>query len=411
MKQKLFLLAASFVLMLTTTAFAKCNISASGEVNILSNSFPVLEIISNAFKDCDSSNLKVIHKLNKDHKDELPSALSATKGPYELVQVSNSTITPLQADGLLLPLNDLVAKYRKKYNIEDSMLIKIDGKILSIAFQVNAQHLFYREDLLDKHNIATPTTYAEVLSAAKKLKNDSSIEFPLSGTYKSGWNLAQEFNNIFLSYGGQFFDPETGRGTFNSVAGRKSLALMKQLLQYMSPNALALDSTAVTQQFQQGQVAMATLWASRAQSVGDSDESKVGDKIAFASAPKVTKNAKAATTLWWDGFSIPKNADGDADVAFQVMMEGLKEEVVAANNDIAVWLRSNYRPSRFAEGAVASVQNGAPPYPMVPQIGLIHTAIGNNIGDYLSGKESAVESLKDAVAEYETSAKDKGYIQ
>lgn len=411
MNKKLFLLAISFSLLLTANAFAKCNVSASGEVNVLSNSYPVLEVISNAFKDCNSSSLKVIHKLNKDHKDELPSALSASKGPYELVQLSNATITPLQAKGLLLPLNDLVAKYRTKYNIEESMLIKIDGQIMSIAFQVNAQHLFYRKDLLEKHNIAVPTTYAEVLKAAKKLKQEPSIEFPLSGTYKSGWNLAQEFNNIFLSYGGQFFDPATGKGSFNSAAGRKSLALMKQLLAYMSPNALALDSTAVAQQFQQGQVAMANLWASRAKAVGESDESKVGDKVAFSSAPKVTRRANAATTLWWDGFSIPKNADGDADTSFQVMMEGLSEQVVAANNDVAIWLRSNYRSSRFAEGAVASVQNGAPAYPMVPQIGLIHTAIGNNIGDYLSGRESARESLKDAVAEYETAAKDKGYIQ
>ena len=409
--KKMCLLVVSLMLLLTTTIFAKCNISASGEVNILSNSFPVLEVISNAFKDCNSSTLKVIHKLNKDHKDELPSALSASKGPYELVQLSNSTITPLQADGLLLPLNALVAKYRKKYNIEDSMLIKIDGKILSIAFQVNAQHLFYRSDLLDKHGINPPQTYAEVLAAAKKLKNDKSIQFPLSGTYKSGWNLAQEFNNIFLSYGGKFFDPVSGQGTFNSTEGQKTLVLMKQLLTYMSPNALALDSTAVTQQFQQGQVAIANLWASRAKAVGDSDESKVGDKVKFTSAPKAKKGANAATTLWWDGFSIPKNADGDADVAFQVMMEGLSESVVAANNDVAVWLRSNYIPNRFAEGAIVSVKNGAPPYPMVPQIGLIHTAIGNNIGDYLSGKESAKESLKDAVAEYETAAKDKGYIQ
>ena len=408
--KKITLLLTTLIL-LTTTAFAKCNINKEGEVNILSNSFPVLDVISEAFKDCNNSSLTVIHKLTKDHKDELPSALSASKGPYDLVQVSNSTVTPLQADGLLYPLNDFVAKYKDKYNIENDMLITFGDSVIAIAFQVNAQHLFYREDLLDKYYIDVPQTYSEVISAAKKLRKESSIEFPLSGTYKSGWNLAQEFMNIYLGHGGQLFDPQTGKGTFNSTEGKKALVLMKQLLSYMSPNALSLDSSAVAKQFQQGQIAMATLWGSRAQAVGNPDESKVANTIGFAAAPKVNKLLKSATTLWWDGFSIPKNSDGDKEIAFQVMMEGLSESVVAANNDVAIWLRSNYSPSRFAEGIIASVQKGAPSYPMVPQIGLIHTALGNNIGDYLSGKESAKESLKDAVAEYETAAKDKGYIK
>ncbi len=406
-KINLFLL---ILLFLPSVAFAKCNISATGEVQILSNSFPVLEVLSKAFKECNSSSLKVSHKLNKDHRTEIPSALSANKSPYDLIQFSNSTITPAQAAGQLLVLNDLVKKYRKKYKIEDSMLIKFDNNIIAIAFQANAQHLFYRKDIFKKNKIKEPRSYKDVLAAAKKLKNESSIEFPLSGTYKAGWNLAQEFNNIFLGFNGKFFDPKTGRAKFNSSAGRKTLSLMKDLLAFMSPNALSLDSTAVTQQFQQGKIAMANLWGSRALKMDDKKESTVVGKVAFAAAPSA-KGKKSATTLWWDAFAIPKNSDGDADVVFQVMMEGLKESVVAENNDTAVWLRSNYKPTRFAEGVIASLKKGAPSYPLTPQMSLIHTALGNNIGDYLSNKESAQESLRDAVAEYEQAARDKGYIK
>lgn len=398
-------------MLFANSIFAKCNIAAVGEVNILSHSFPVLEVISDFFKDCNSSSLKIIHQLNNNHKDELLAIFSANKAPYELVQLSTSTIAPLQAAGLLLPLNALVAKYRVKYNIEDNMLIKIDGKIVAIAFLVNVQHLFYREDLLEKNNIAIPQTYAELLAAAKKLKKTRAIKFPLSGTYQSGWNLAQEFINIFLSYGGQFFHPITGKPTFDSIVGQKTLVLMKQLMSYMPPDALSFNSTLVAQQFQKGQVAMANLWASRALSVGQSAESKVTDKVNFASAPKVRKGARAAATLWWHGFSIPKNASGDSEVAFQVMMEGLSEAVVAANNDIAIWLRSNHTPSRFSKGAIASVQNKAVAYPMTSQIHLVHTALGNNIGDYLAGKESAKESLQNAIIEYEAAVKNESYIQ
>ena len=106
-----------------------------------------------------------------------------------------------------------------------------------------------------------------------------------------------------------------------------------------------------------------------------------------------------------------KNLDGDRDLAFQVMMEGLKEEVVKANNDVTIWLRSVYQPSRFSKGAYASATAGSPPYPMKPQNSLVHSALGANIGDFMSGKESAKESLADAEAAYISAAKEKGYIK
>jgi hypothetical protein len=48
---------------------------------------------------------------------------------------------------------------------------------------------------------------------------------------------------------------------------------------------------------------------------------------------------------------------------------------------------------------------------MKPQITLIHSALGANIGDFMSGKESAQESLADAEAAYIKAAKEKGYIK
>ena len=409
MKQILaFLMIALFLA--TPAMAADCNIKGSGEISILSNSFPSLEVIGAAMKKCARDDLKIDHKLTREVDNESKQAFAAAKTPYDLAQGANSLATSLQAGGHLQPLNDLVDKYRDQYKIEDSMLIKFGDDIMAIAFQVNAQHLFYRKDLLEKHNIAVPTTWDEVLAAAEKLKNDESIEFPLGGTYKAGWNIAQEFINMYLGMGGQFFKPGTAEPSFNSETGVKTLELMKKLMDYMSPNALALDTTAVMQQFQQGQIAMANLWASRAAKMDDEAESKVVGLIDFAAAPMAVKGNPPATTLWWDGFYLPKTMDGDRDLAFQVMMAGLSEDVVKANNDVAIWLRSAYKPGRFSKGAAESAMGGAPSYPMKPQIPLVHAAVGNNIGDFMAGKESAQESLADAEAEYISAAKEKGYI-
>jgi ABC-type glycerol-3-phosphate transport system substrate-binding protein len=144
--------------------------------------------------------------------------------------------------------------------------------------------------------------------------------------------------------------------------------------------------------------------------VDDPAESKVAGKIEFAAAPAATPGGPPATTIWWDGFVIPKNLDGDPDLTFQVMMEGLKPEVVDANPDVAIWIRSNYQLGRLAAGTAASAEKGAPSYPMLPQQGVVHGVIGNNIGDFFAGRESAEQALADAEAAYRQAAKEAGLL-
>jgi ABC-type glycerol-3-phosphate transport system substrate-binding protein len=282
---------------------------------------------------------------------------------------------------------------------------------MAVAFQVNAQHLFYRKDILDAAGIAPPKTYDDVLAAAAKLKGTPGIEFPLTGTYKSGWNLAEEFVNNYLGMGGAFFKDGTAEPAFNNPAAVKTLTVMKALVGEMSPNSLALDTGASAQQLMHGQVAMANMWASRAANMDDAAQSKVVGKIEFAAAPTIMAGGKPATTLWWDGWAIPRNFDGDPELAFQLMMEGLKEDVVKANNAVTIWTRSVYKPGRFALGTAESARAGAPPYPMVPQQSLAHEAIGAHIGDFLAGKTTAEKALADAETSYLAAAKAKGLLK
>ncbi len=411
MKRMLPLAAGLAALLGATSANAACTVSGSGEVSTLSNAFPSLEVIARAMRDCSAGSVKVTTKLTTENNPETVQALKAAKSPYGLVALTNATITPAQAAGQLRPLNDFVAKYKAKYNIEDSMLIKFGNDVMAIAFQVNAQHLFYRKDILDAAGIAPPTSYDEMLAAAAKLKSTAGIEFAISGTYKSGWNLAEEFVNNYLGMGGQFFKDGSAEPAFNNPAAIKTLEVMKRLVGAMSPNALALDTGASAQQFMQGQVAMGNMWASRAANMDDPAQSKMVGKIAFAAAPTIMPGGKPATTLWWDGWAIPKNFDGDPELAFQVMMEGVKEDIVRANNDVAIWTRSIYKPGRFAVGTAASARAGAPPYPMVPQQALAHEAIGDHIGAYLAGQASAEKVLADATASYTAAAKAKGLLK
>ena len=407
---------ATFVAILFATlpalANAQCNVNGSGEVNVLSNFFDALEILANTMEECERDDLKVDAKLTTTHQEEREVAFAASTSPYDLSAVANFSITSHQANGELLPLNDLVEKYREEGQIEDQMLIRFGDDIMAVAFMANAQVLFYRTDILEKHNLDVPTTWDEMFAAAEVLMNDDEIDYPYGAAFggPGNWERGNEFVNILFSNGGRLFDPETSEAAFNSPEGIEALEIMGRLTQYMSPNALSHDFGNVNQQLSQGEIAMAIQWQNEAAGVEDPKESTVVGKIGLAPAPAAKDGGAPSSLFWWDGYVIPKNLDGDPEVAFQVMLHALRPEVVEQHNDVALWLRTNYQSNKFTKSVNDTIMLGAPPFPMNPQSGLAHSAIGNNIGDFLAGKESAAQSLADAEAEYTKAARDAGYL-
>ena len=90
--------------------------------------------------------------------------------------------------------------------------------------------------------------------------------------------------------------------------------------------------------------------------------------------------------------------------------EALNADMVAANNDDAIWLLDGFVPGPAAAGVSATAKQGAAPYPMLPQIGLLHNALGAELSDFLKGDESAEQALMDVEAAYTTAAKEAGFL-
>ncbi|MEM9360890.1 MAG: extracellular solute-binding protein, partial [Pseudomonadota bacterium] len=318
---------------------------------------------------------------------------------------------PLMNAGTIRPLDDLVEKYGQ--NLKPNQLIRVNGDIMAIAMMVNTQHLMYRADILEDLGIETPTTWDEVYAAAEKIQDAGVVDYPLGATMASGWNLAQEFVNMYPGFGGEFFNDDNTTAV-NSEAGMKALETMAKALEYTDPEVLVSDSTYVQQQFQQGKIAMANLWASRAGAMNDEAESQVVGKVAMAAAPKAMADGAPATTLWWDGIVIAQNiSDEEAEAAFRVAMEGLDTDMVQGANDAAIWLVEGYAPTDLAIGAIeTATANPAPPaYPSTTQMGLLHTALGNELPAFLTGERDAVATLVAIEEAYTTSAKEAGVLQ
>jgi multiple sugar transport system substrate-binding protein len=399
------LAAASLSLLASTSSFAACAFQNTTPIKVQAASFAAWRVATAAMQEC--GNVQV--ELDLQYRDKQPAALKAQPSLYHIAGLAPNTLVPLLNDGTVRPLDDLIAKFGQQ--LQPNQQIKIDGRTMAIAMMINVQHLMVREDILKQLNIVPPATYDDVLKAADAIKKSGLVQYPLGGTYKSGWDLATEFINLFHGYGGRFIGANNAPSV-NGEAGKKTLEMMKALTAYMDPEFLVSDATFVQKQFQQGKIAMANLWSSRAGAMDNAAESTVVGKIAMSAAPAAMAGGKPATTVFWDGFSIAKNIpDAEAEMAFRIAMEGIDEEMVKANNGAAVWLIKGYEVTRLAQGAIASAQAGAPGYPATTAMGFMHTSLGENVADYLTGRKTAEQTLVAIETAYTTRAREAGLIK
>jgi multiple sugar transport system substrate-binding protein len=395
-----------------STAFAECGIEGAGSVRILSNDFEALRIVNDVAMACASDQVKVTANATAEHKNIQGPALTVSPAEYTVAVVANNSIVPLLNDGLIRPLDDLVAKYGA--SLQPNQLIKIDGKVMAIAFMGNGQHMFYRKDVLEKAGVAMPTSYEEVLTAAQAIKDAGLMEYPLAASNKPGWDLAAEFVNMYLGTGDEFFAPGSAELAIDNDNGRKVLETMRAMTGFMHPDYLTYDANELNKLWDANSVAIMTQWGSLAGAATDATKANpdVIAGTAFAAAPTIGGGSIPAAALWWDGFTIAANiSDEDAAVSFQAMVKGISPETVAANSDVATWLVAGFEPGPTAVGVIDNAKGGARAYPMQPYMGLLHTALSAELADFIAGKEDADQALADVKAAYDAAAKEAGFLK
>ena len=402
----------SIVGALSITAFSTaqaCEIGA--RVSIVGNEFPAIQTVGAGAAACTGG--EVSTNLTADHQKINVPGMQGNPAEYTSAIVANSSIVALMNEDVIRSLDSLVAKHGG--DLQSSQLIKVNGKVMAVAFMANAQHLMYRKDVLADLGISVPKTYEEMLAAAEKIRSSGAMQNPVGGAYAAGWNLAQEFNNMFLGYGGSHFKAGSANPSVNSDAGVKTLNMMKALSEYMNPDFLTHDSNTTNAEYRAGNIALLNMWGSRApsQTTAEGVTDAVKNGHAIAGPMTVGGGSTAASTLWWDGWTVAKNiSDAEAEATFIAMMNGIRPSMMSDENirTQAVWLIDGYEPTDAAIGVFEAAKMGTTPYPMLPYMGLMHTALGAELADFMQGKETADQALADVEAAYVAAAKEKGYL-
>lgn len=407
---KVLLGAAAAMVVAGGAATAGCGIS-SGNISVLANDFPALHAVVSTAEECAGDGVTFSKHHTAQHREIQVAALTADPAEYTAVIVANSSSVPLINNDLIRPLDDLVAKHGQ--HLKKTQLITVDGKIMAIAFMANAQHLFVRKDILDQVGKPIPATYEEVLETLKAIREAGIMEYPFTALFKADWNLGEEFVNMYLGHGGEFFKPGTAEPAVNNEIGIATLNMLKALTEYTNPDFLTYNTSTVAPIWEAGNLAIAQLWGSTGGQLLDDEGStpEVVENTVLASAPMVAGGSTPASSLWWDGFTIAKNiSDEDAEATFIAMLNGISDEMVKANNDAAVWLMDSYVPGKAAQGVALTAAGGTQPYPMIPFMGLLHQAFFTELPDFLQGNESAEQTLIDIEASYVAAAKEQGFL-
>ena len=400
---------ASALAVMASSAAHACQISA--RVSVVGNEFPAIQTVGKGAQACSGADVST--NLTADHQKINVAGMSGNPAEYTSAIIANSSIVALMNNDVIRPLDDLVAKHGK--DLKKNQLITINGKVMAVAFMANAQHLVYRQDVLKKIGMEPPKTYEDMLVAAEKIRSAGIMQNPVGGAYKAGWNLAQEFNNMFLGYGGSHFKDGSAQPNVNTAAGVNALKMMKALSEYMNPDFLTHDSNATNAEFRAGNVAIMNMWGSRAATLVDADgvSDEVKNGMNIAGPMTVGGGSTPASTLWWDGWTVAKNvSDAEAEATFIAMMNGIDPSIIKDEDTRkqAVWLIDGYTPTDAARGVFAAAQASTIPYPMLPYMGLMHTALGAELSDFMQGKESAEQALADVEAAYLAAAKEKGFL-
>jgi len=395
---------------LSSSVWAGCGI-CDGRVSIVGNEFPAIQAVGSAAAECAGGGVEVTKNLTADHQKINVQGMTGNPAEYTTAIIANSSIVALMVDDVIRPLDDLVAKHGQ--DIQKHQLVTVDGNIMAVAFMANAQHLVFRADILEAAGLNPPTTYEEMLVAASIIRDMGLMQNPVGGAYKAGWNIAEEFVNMYIGHGGEFFEPGTAQVSINNQAGVDALHMMKALSHFMNPDYLTHDSNATSAEWKAGNVAIMNMWGSR---VGPLKSDEVAAEVAsntdIAGPMTVGGGSIPASTLWWDGWTVAKNiSDEDAEATFLAMKHAVRPEMLNDETSLlAVWLIEGYEPTTASRGVVAAAQMGTKPYPMVSYQGLLHSALGAEIIDFMMGKEDATTALADVEAAYTAAATEKGYL-
>jgi len=206
---------------------------------------------------------------------------------YDVMFMDEPWIAPLSE--FILPLTERIRGYDTTDFVPTALAAgAFQGVQYALPVDPNMQILSYRKDLFDQKGMKPPTTWDELLAAAKAFTDPAKEQYGIAIIAGSDIQACLYMLVSMWSQGAELVTAE-GKGGVNTPAGRKGAEIYLELLKYAPPAVRSYTSADVLKAMQTGQAVMAIQWASAMKPLEDPTRSTVAGKIGYALVPKAVR--------------------------------------------------------------------------------------------------------------------------
>lgn len=290
--------------------------------------------------------------------DKIVIEASSNNPSYQLMWVDSPWVGVLGESGALEDLTELVKRDAAEIHLDDIIPIQLQentwqGRLLAFPASGMVWHINYRKDLFEnaEEQAAFKEKYGYDLAPAKTW--EQFIDISEFFTRKAGDTLAgkvlekdfygnaqaysrvagaitHDFFPIMRSFGGQYWDAETGLCAIDREPGVKAAEVMKELVAYNPPDYLGLMWDIRTGYMERGEVAQSGYWSVRTVRLTNPEEAVLPTIGEAGYAPSPTGDGNPADTMTGAlSFAINAKApDREKEAAWEFIKWGTSRDMM-----------------------------------------------------------------------------------
>jgi len=344
--------------------------------------------------------------------------LKARSRAYDLIMLDDPWFQRFAHEKVLTDLTPLLQRLGQSGPDPDFVATSIalcrdpyqTGSLYALPYVGNSQLFFYRKDLFEKYELKPPTTWDDVLTAAKTIHAKENTGAGGEKMYGYVMRAAQgnaavaDFMPIFWAFGGEMFDA-SGKPAVNSPQGIAALQFMIDLGKLSPPGYASFNADDVGAHLLQGTAAMSINWPAWISAFSDQSKSKVIGKMEFTTLPGAQKSGQAEIGNWL--IAIPRDSNNaQAAAEFLVWATSSAQMKRSAQRGNPPTRKSLFQDAELvaknpAYPAQLRSLESSRPRPRTPYWNEIENAFGIFLSKANSGELTAADAMNQANAEIE----------
>ena len=404
----------SLVATLAAPAILGARARAAGTIQMISHRYPALEYFAEKMRGAIPGTTVNTQLMPFDKALELITiAMSSKSDTPDIVYASDTSFQTFAKNGWLRPLDDLWAKYRDEFKLDDCpeavrKTYTHDGRLYVVPHTLNTMMFFYRKDLLDAAGKLPPKTIAEYRDMAKSF--NSPLRSGSVNCLKPVDAAINEAHWYFNALGDGWFDPDW-RPVFNDAKGVQAIEMMKEVAHYAQQGFTAAANDECMIAYQQDTGLMGLQWATRAKAMDDPAKSRIVGKIDWTAPPQGHGRNSG------DGYAISAFSKQDPDTLFRIIATSSSETSLRGAASLLIPPRKALiddpelrKANRFYPAALASYDVGTPA-PSLPEFYAVGEFITRRILQAVTGEMAVKQALDTAATETTDFLKGHGYYK